>query len=463
MRAVVIAVKNGRAAVAGKGGTLTYIEDRGYEIGQMLEISAETMQSEVTPALIAVPARGAADGDTKEAADRTRRGSAGILRFPGRGGARVLHLGSSVAAALLVVLIAGGLTANAAPISTVTLDVNPSVSYGLNVFDRVVSAKAYNEEGEELLEGLSGQVFGKRLPDAVEETLSALRDDEYITEEDTPTAATVASRIGGTRRRERLLTELQIGAGDWNREQKGISVTFDAREVTDELSERAKERGVTPGRILLEDMQREREQRREEQPAPQDGRESERPEPPISQDPGNTTPAGEADETGPFRDNRDQEMTDDNNPSSDRQQKDGRELPDQQAGAADDSGRTDAGRTEPAPQIADPEPAESRTGGSEAPDGRGGEEPDRQESSPPEQGQFNDNGMTPPVEPIEPPGSMEDRQMMPETGDGAQADPAPPAEQQMMPGGFSEPPGQSAPPPGRPGGPGEAPFSAGPR
>ena len=32
-----------------------------------------------------------------------------------------------------------------------------------------------------------------------------------------------------------------------------------------------------------------------------------------------------------------------------------------------------------------------------------------------------------------------------------------------LPGGFSEPPGQSAPPPGRPGGPGEAPFSAGPR
>lgn len=37
------------------------------------------------------------------------------------------------------------------PVSYVSIDVNPSVELALNRFDRVVSAKAYNTEGEEIL------------------------------------------------------------------------------------------------------------------------------------------------------------------------------------------------------------------------------------------------------------------------------------------------------------------------
>ena len=38
MRAVVIAIKENRAAVAAEGGDLRYVADRGYVIGQIIEI-----------------------------------------------------------------------------------------------------------------------------------------------------------------------------------------------------------------------------------------------------------------------------------------------------------------------------------------------------------------------------------------------------------------------------------------
>lgn len=41
------------------------------------------------------------------------------------------------------------------PVSYISIDVNPSIELALNRFNRVVSAKAYNEEAEEILKGLS--------------------------------------------------------------------------------------------------------------------------------------------------------------------------------------------------------------------------------------------------------------------------------------------------------------------
>ncbi len=461
MRAVVIAVKNGQAAVAGKGGTLTYIENRGYEIGQVLEISAEKTLPEGNHVLLTELPRGSVVRGVEAAVGRSDRRTAKILRFPGRNGARALHFGSSVAAALLVVLITGGLTANAAPISTVTLDVNPSVSYGLNVFDRVVSAEAHNEDGEELLKGLSGQVFGKRLPDAVEETLSALRDDEYITGEDTPTAATVASRVGdGARRRERLLAELKIGASDWNKEQKGVSVAFDAREVTQELSERARERGVTPGRILLEDMQKEQErQRAAEQPLPQEIQEPENRQETAPPEYGDPVSPG-AEETESFRDDSNRAEPEDIT-TPEVQQEGGEGSPEQQDGAAAAPDHPDTGAMPPMPQNAGGEEAQI-----EGPAGAGGREnseTDQPEPGVPAQEYGNDHQMTPPDAPTGPPEPADDGRMMPEPGSSESGMPDPPPDPQMGSGGFSEPPGQTPPTPDPSGGPGSASFRADPR
>lgn len=61
------------------------------------------------------------------------------------------------AACMVVVLLLGmnGYSWFLAPVSYVSIDVNPSVELALNKLDRVVSATAYNKQGEELLKGMS--------------------------------------------------------------------------------------------------------------------------------------------------------------------------------------------------------------------------------------------------------------------------------------------------------------------
>ncbi len=73
------------------------------------------------------------------------------------------------AACMVVVLLLGmnGYSWFLAPVSYVSIDVNPSVELALNKLDRVVSATAYNKQGEELLKGMS--LRGKKYIQAIEQ------------------------------------------------------------------------------------------------------------------------------------------------------------------------------------------------------------------------------------------------------------------------------------------------------
>lgn len=59
------------------------------------------------------------------------------------------------AACLFFILTAGGYSIYKKPISYISIDVNPSVELGINRFGRVVSVEGYNEDGKNVLEGLS--------------------------------------------------------------------------------------------------------------------------------------------------------------------------------------------------------------------------------------------------------------------------------------------------------------------
>lgn len=72
----------------------------------------------------------------------------GYRRRPRRG------TGWAVALACLLLAVGLGAWGYLTPISTVRIDVNPSIELGINFFDRVVSARGRNEDGEALLTGL---------------------------------------------------------------------------------------------------------------------------------------------------------------------------------------------------------------------------------------------------------------------------------------------------------------------
>lgn len=75
------------------------------------------------------------------------------------------------AACMLFVLLCGaggyaGYSWLFAPVSYISIDVNPSVELALNRLDRVISVSAYNKQGEELLAGLS--LRGKKYTTAID-------------------------------------------------------------------------------------------------------------------------------------------------------------------------------------------------------------------------------------------------------------------------------------------------------
>ena len=84
---------------------------------------------------------------------------------------RVRHpVQAALAAACMVVVLLLGMNGYSwflAPVSYVSIDVNPSVELALNKLDRVVSATAYNKQGEELLKGMS--LRGKKYIQAIEQ------------------------------------------------------------------------------------------------------------------------------------------------------------------------------------------------------------------------------------------------------------------------------------------------------
>lgn len=221
MKTVVLELKKGQAAVLGTDGCVYLVEDRGYAVGETLELDEFTLRS----------------------------GTAGPKRL--RGLQRILPM----AAAIAIFTMAGGISAYAMPCSTVTLDVNPSVTYSLNVFDRVLSMTPADEESEEVVDAAKSLVRGKKLQTAVQITLDALSDRDYIEEEDTDVVFSVESVF---HREDKLEKKLSEGVDAWNdiHVKKGISAEPTTVRVTRELKDEARELRTTPGRAYLIDRVR---------------------------------------------------------------------------------------------------------------------------------------------------------------------------------------------------------------
>lgn len=117
---------------------------------------------------------------------------------------------SAAACALLLFLGMGGYVMLAVPVAYVSIDVNPSIELTLNRLDRVMAVRAYNLDGEKVLEGLS--VWGTYYTDAIDRVVESVAMRPYLTENGDLTF-TVASVDGG--REERLFQGIKNCSGCW--------------------------------------------------------------------------------------------------------------------------------------------------------------------------------------------------------------------------------------------------------
>lgn len=210
MKAVVTEIRGGLAAVLSEDGRMVKVKNQNYAIGQVIQM--------------------------KETTTAKRR------------------LLPAVAAAALVAVL-GGVSAYAyyTPYSYVSLDVNPSIEYSLNRFDRVLRVTGVNDDGEEILKELHLEnLSNKKIDEAIALTVKEMAEEGYL-EDGTEGGIVIATSAKDLKKAEQLALKLERSAED-AADKDGITV--DAIPVGQERVEEARELGVTPGKLnLVEKLQ----------------------------------------------------------------------------------------------------------------------------------------------------------------------------------------------------------------
>lgn len=158
-----------------------------------------------------------------------------------------------LAAATVLSLGGGGAYAYAktTPAAYVSVDINPSVELGVNSFGKVVSAEAYNEDGQKVLKGTNLVNFDAEK--AVSTVISNAISEGYIKEDATTTAA-VAVEITTATDKEKMATELDESlkeAANKTLEDNNVNAEAESENVALERRDEARQLGITPGKLNL--------------------------------------------------------------------------------------------------------------------------------------------------------------------------------------------------------------------
>jgi hypothetical protein len=161
---------------------------------------------------------------------------------------------AAIAAACFLVILGGGAVAYYTPVTYVSLDVNPSIEYSVNMFDRVISAEGVNDDGTEILNQIDlDSLKNKSIDEAVAFTIDEIAKEGYLNASDAGIVITTSA--DNMENADALAKELEQAASDAC-EKNNCTAAVSAQAVGKKRVEEAKELGVTPGKLnLVEKLQ----------------------------------------------------------------------------------------------------------------------------------------------------------------------------------------------------------------
>ncbi|MBP1753636.1 MAG: hypothetical protein H6Q59_34, partial [Firmicutes bacterium] len=207
MKAVVVEIKENKAAVLTDDGRVIAINNKVYEIGQIIQVREPRMHI-----------------------------------------ARKLSVYAASAAAVMILGV--GSWAYASPYTYVSVDVNPSIEYSVNRFDRVLSVKSVNDDGEEIIRQMDlKDLENQTIESALRMTVEQINEAGYFAE-DAEGGIVITTASEDDNKADELATSLQQAVQEEfdNSEEE---VVVESYSVGLERVEEAKELGVTPGKLNL--------------------------------------------------------------------------------------------------------------------------------------------------------------------------------------------------------------------
>lgn len=209
MKAVILELRGQYAAALSDDGSICRLKNRRYTVGQVIEL-----------------------GD-------------------GRPSSKSIWMRIACVAAIAVFLLIP-CYAYYAPYTYVSLDVNPSISYTLNRYQRVLNVSGVNEDGAELIRSLD--LKNRTMEEALSITLDALADQGYFHQnqwEDMIIAASCTDEEKSGEVVDSLAMTVQKTA-----QADDLLIHVDATVVCEDLVAKAKALGISPGKLsLIETLQ----------------------------------------------------------------------------------------------------------------------------------------------------------------------------------------------------------------
>lgn len=207
MKGIVVEIHNHTVAVLSDEGCVVKVPNNNYQIGQEVEISMKKQ-----------------------------------IKF------KKAFAFASAAACILVMF---GISAYAyyTPYTYVSLDVNPSIEYSVNRFDRVLAVKGVNDDGTEIISGIElNKLKNKSIEDAISLTIDEISDAGYLDSNASGIVITTSSDAM-TKASELVQTlEKVVNKGV---EKNNHEAVVTAEAVGADRVAEAQALGVTPGKLNL--------------------------------------------------------------------------------------------------------------------------------------------------------------------------------------------------------------------
>lgn len=157
---------------------------------------------------------------------------------------------ATFAAAACFLLISGGsVFAYNTPSLYVSLDVNPSIEFSVNMFNRVIKITGVNEDGTEIINEINiDNLKNKNIADAVDLIVDEISNEGYLDSDDA--GIVIATSSEDEDKAEELAEELEDCVTEAC-DENSAEVTVNAEAVGKSRVDEARELGVTPGKLNL--------------------------------------------------------------------------------------------------------------------------------------------------------------------------------------------------------------------
>ena len=208
MKALVLEIRENKAAILTSEGQIVKVDNKQYRVGQEITFK----------------------GPKEKIVDMAKY---------------VRKWGTAIAAALFLFISLGISYISLKPYGVVSLDVNPSIEFTINRFDRVLNVSGVNDDGRGIVACIDERkLIYKNIEQAIDITLDTLRAEGYLKEEKDNYVVVAANTVKEDH------TDRLVGKLDQSIAGKGNVEPITMKASDDELME-AREMGTTAGKMMI--------------------------------------------------------------------------------------------------------------------------------------------------------------------------------------------------------------------